>query len=205
MPTITSIKPQKNGKRVNIYLDSKFGFGIDLENYVKLGLKVEQCLSTNELETIISKSEFLKLFDRILRFASIRPRSAKEINGWLVRKKVPESLHTKLKEKLVNLGFLDDVGFSKWWIEQRKMFKNRSIKELVSELRAKGIDKATISEAIQESPIDELTNATRLVDKNFHKWSKYSKVLARQKMTMYLLRKGFSWEIVKKVAKDRLS
>ena len=32
MPRISAISPQKNGKRVNIYLDGKFGFGIDLEN-----------------------------------------------------------------------------------------------------------------------------------------------------------------------------
>ena len=42
MPIITAIKPQKNKKRVNIHLERKFGFGIELENFVKFGLKVEQ-------------------------------------------------------------------------------------------------------------------------------------------------------------------
>jgi len=40
MPVITSIKAQKNQKRVNIYLDGKFSFGLDLENFMKLQLKV---------------------------------------------------------------------------------------------------------------------------------------------------------------------
>jgi len=69
MPTVTSIKPQRNGKRVNVYLDGKFGFGIDLENYVTLGLKVEQELSEAEVETIIKKAEFQKTLDKLLKFA----------------------------------------------------------------------------------------------------------------------------------------
>ena len=73
MPIITSIKPQKNGKRVNIYLDEEFGFGLDLENFVKLGLKVEQKLSEDEVEEIVKKAEFQKVYDKILRFASLRP------------------------------------------------------------------------------------------------------------------------------------
>ena len=74
MPAITSIKPQKNGKRVNIYLDGEYGFGLDLENFVKLGLKVEQEFTDEEIEKIIKKAEFQKVYDKILRFGSLRPR-----------------------------------------------------------------------------------------------------------------------------------
>jgi len=92
MPIITSIKPQKNltaragGKRVNIYLDGKFGFGIDLENFVKLGLKVEQVLSEDEVKSIIQKSDSQKISDKIINFATLRPRSEKEVELWLLRK-----------------------------------------------------------------------------------------------------------------------
>jgi len=60
VPRITAISPQKNGKRVNIYLDGKFGFGIDLENYVTLGLKVESDLTVEKVNEIIKKAEFQK-------------------------------------------------------------------------------------------------------------------------------------------------
>ena len=103
MPTITSIKPQKQKSRVNIYLDGKFGFGIDLENFVKFGLKVEQELSEERIIEITKKAEFQKVFDRLLLFASLRPRSEKEINDWLKRKKVDESFTNTLSEKLRKL------------------------------------------------------------------------------------------------------
>ncbi|MCL4387349.1 hypothetical protein M1307_03060, partial [Patescibacteria group bacterium] len=62
MPIITSIKPQRNGKRVNIYLDEEFGFGLDLGNFMKLGLKVEQKISEEDIEKIIKKAELLLRF-----------------------------------------------------------------------------------------------------------------------------------------------
>ena len=52
---ITSIKQQKNKNRVNVYLDNEFGFGIDLDNFVLLHLKVNQELSAQEVEEIVKK------------------------------------------------------------------------------------------------------------------------------------------------------
>src|SRR3990170_3150167 len=126
MPIITSIEPQKNNKRVNIYLDGKFGFGLDLENFVKLGLKVEQELSEKEVKEIIKQSEFQKTYDKILRFTSLRPRSEKEFRYWLKKHKVPKSIHEDLFNRLKRLDFLNDKKFAVWWVEQRLQFKFKS-------------------------------------------------------------------------------
>ena len=133
MPSITAIKPQKSKNRINIYLDGKFGFGLDLENFVKFGLKVEQELSEERIIEITKKAEFQKVFDRILFFASLRPRSEKEVNNWLKRKKVDESFNNTLLEKLTKLELLDDEKFAVWWVEQRLQFKSKSKREKIKE------------------------------------------------------------------------
>ncbi len=79
MPVITAIKQQKKKDRVNVYLDNKFGFGIDLDNFVLLNLKVDRELTEKEVQEIVKKAEFQKIFDKLLRFAMVRPRSGKEI------------------------------------------------------------------------------------------------------------------------------
>ena len=135
MPTITSIKPQKNKKRVNIYLDDKFGFGLDLKNFMTLGLKVEQELSDIEITEILKKAEFQKTLDKLLRFATLRPRSEKEINNWLRKYKVHQSLVKDLFSKLKRLELLDDTKFAKWWVEQRVNFRPRAKRVLSQELR----------------------------------------------------------------------
>jgi len=192
MPQITAIKPQRNGKRVNIYLDGKFGFGIDLENYLKLGLKVDQEHSQEKIEDIIKTAEFQKTLDKLLRYVTLRPRSEKEIVDYLKRKKVYESLFKELFNRLKSLDLLNDRKFAEWWVEQRVQFKSKSKKEIKYELQNKGIDKEIIVEVLAESEIDELKSARKLLEKQLSK--------PRQKQIEYLARKGFTWEVI-----DRLT
>jgi len=197
MAKITKIKPQKNKKRVNIHLDGKFGFGIDLENFVKLGLKVEQELSEREVEEIIKKAEFQKTYDKLVRFATLRPRSEKEVNDWLRKYKVHESIHKELFIRLKRLDLLDDRKFAQWWVEQRITFRPRGKRALSFELRQKGIDRDLINQILNEAKIDEQKIASQLLKKKKYKWEKLGKLKARKKMSEFLARKGFSWTVIK--------
>lgn len=199
MSVITKIKPQKDKKRVNIYLDDKFGFGLDLENLVKLNLKVDQELSEGEVVQIVKKAEFSKVSERLLNYASLRPRSEKEITDWLKRKKVNENLHKDLFDKLKHFKLLNDYNFAKWWVEQRLNFKKKSKKEIVYELISKGVKKEIIDEVLAGFDIDEEKIAKGLIEKKKYKWERYGREIREQKMKEFLLRKGFSWNIVSKV------
>ncbi len=202
MATVTAVKPQKSKKRVNIYLDGKFGFGLDLENFVKLGLKVEQELSEKEIAEIVKKGEFQKTSDKLVRFATLRPRSEKEVNDWLRKKKVHESLHEDLLEKLTNLELLDDEKFANWWVEQRLSFKPRGERVLMAELRQKGIDKGVAESVINKADINEEKIAKLVLEKKAYKWDKYEGFEKRKKLSDFLARKGFGWATINKVVKE---
>ncbi|OGM55999.1 hypothetical protein A3E15_03605 [Candidatus Woesebacteria bacterium RIFCSPHIGHO2_12_FULL_42_9] len=196
MPKISAISPQKNGKRVNIYLDGKFGFGIDLENYVTLGLKVENELTDEKVKEILKKAEFQKTLEKILKFATLRPRSEREIRGWLKRKKIHESLHKDLFDRLNHLDLVDDRKFTEWWVGQRLEFSPRAKRIIDYELRAKGIKKEVIDEVLSEVKVDEEGVAKTLLEKKSYRWKKIPKLERKKKMTEFLARKGFSWEII---------
>lgn len=202
MPVITKIKPQKNKKRVNIYLDDKFGFGLDLGDYMKLGLKVEQVLSDIEITEILKKAELQKTLDKLLRFATHRPRSEKEIDNWLRKYKVHQSLITDLFNKLKRLELLDDKKFAEWWVEQRMSFRPKSKRILNYELRIKGINKNIIEDVLSEVKIDEEKIAKEMLAKKIYKWEKLPKFEAKRKMSEFLARKGFGWDVIKKVVKE---
>lgn len=201
MPVITSIKPQKNKKRVNVYLDRKFGFGLDLENFIELGLKVGQELPEGKVEDIVKKAKFQEIYDKILKFGSLRPRSEKEYRDWLKKHKVHESLHDELFNRLKRLDFLNDRKFATWWVDQRMQFKFKSKRELIRELRLKGISKDIIEGVLSEEQIDEVALANRLLEKKKYMWEKLDDFSAHKKMAEYLLRKGFSWDVIRKVIK----
>lgn len=202
MAIITQIKPQKNNKRVNVYLDGEFSFGLDLENYMKLGLKVGQELSEEEVEEIIKKAEFQKVLDKLLHYTSFRPRSEREIYNWLRKYKVHESLHEELFNRLKRFELVGDEKFAKWWVGQRLQFKNRSVRELANELYKKGIDREIIKTVLEESEIDEESSAKKLLEKRTFAWRKYKGYEKKKKMTDYLARKGFSWDVIKKVVSE---
>lgn len=202
MPIITKIKPQKNKKRVNIYLDDKFGFGLGLENFVRLGLKAGEIVTETEIEEILKKAEFQKILDKLLRFATLRPRSEKEINIWLRKHKVYQSIISDLFNKLKRLNLLDDKKFAEWWVEQRMNFRPKSRRIINYELKSKGINKNIIEDVLSEVEIDEGKIAKELLTKKIYKWEKLPRFEARKKMGEFLARKGFGWSVIKDTIDD---
>lgn len=204
MAKITRIKSQKNQKRVNIYLDGKFAFGLPAETLVKAGLEVGQELTEKQIEDLIFKNEFQKLLDKTLRLISFRPRSEKEIKNYLKknfpkRKTVVPSLGRKFEEeilsKLKNLGYIDDEKFTQWWLEQRAAFRPRGKFALRAELGQKGISREIIQEVVEE--IDEVSLAQKAAAKKMKAYKKLSPREFRRKMSAFLSRQGFSWEVIK--------
>ena len=202
MSVITAIRPQKNNKRVNIYLNGKFSFGLDLESFMKLGLKVEDELTGAQVEKIVREAEFQKVYDKILRFAALRPRSKKEFKDWFRKHKVHKSLHKNLFERLKRLEFLDDKKFAVWWVEQRTSFKPKGKMALKFELIQKGIDRKVIQEVLSQVRIDEKKMATKILEKKAYKWKNLQGFDKRKKMADYLGRRGFDWNTINKVLKD---
>ena len=202
MPEVTLLKPQKNGKRVNVYLDGVFSFGIDLDNLVLSHIKIGTILTDEEVEKIVRKAEFQKTLDKLLKFAMLRPRSEKEINDYLKRKKVHESMWKDLFEKLQHFELLDDAKFAKWWVDQRLAFKKISAKVLKLELFKKGIDKEIVNNILEETPIDEEKMARELLDRRAYKWEGLDERTAKQKKFQYLAGKGFDFEVVEKILSE---
>ena len=204
MPIITAVKPQKNKKRVNVYLDNKFGFGLDLENFVKLDLKVEQELTDEQVGKIVKEAEFQKVYDKLLRFSTLRPRSEKELKDWLKKHKVHLSIHENLFSRLKRLDLLNDNKFAKWWVEQRMEFSPRGKRALIAELRQKGINRDLIVQLVNESVSQgyEEKTARKLLQKKKYKWERLQKLEAKKKMSDFLARKGFGWEVIKNAIDD---
>ena len=159
-------------------------------------------LTDDEVEKIIRKADFQKTLNKLLKFAMLRPRSEKEINDYLKRKKVHESIWKDLIDKLRHFELLDDLKFARWWVEQRLAFKKISLKVLKLELIKKGIKKDIIDEVIDEAPIDEEKMARELLEKRSYKWDGLDEREIRQKKFRYLAGKGFNFETVEKILSE---
>ena len=76
---ITDLKQGvRNPDRVNVYVDSKFSFSLDVSQVVDFGIKIGLEISDEQLEEFKKASEFGKLYQRTLEWVLMRPRSEKE-------------------------------------------------------------------------------------------------------------------------------
>jgi regulatory protein len=149
----------------------------------------------------IYSDDFGVNFNRTLRFLSFRPRSEKEINDYLKKKKVNSSISQKVIAKLKESNFLNDVEFAKWWIEQRTLIKPRAWRIIKIELKQKGISSEIIEELNINSKSEEtsdLTNAIKLAQKRFSRYKSLPRQEINQKLGRFLISKGFDYDTVKR-------
>ncbi len=147
-----------------------------------------------------------RYYNLTLRFLSYRPRSEKEISDYLAKKALrsqglTEEIIAKVIEKLKEYKFIDDTAFAKFWVEQRTKFKRKPIRVIEYELKQKGIEENLIEEIL--STLDDkdldLGNAKKLAEKKLDFYRGLDVRKRREKVMNYLLRKGFSYDTVKKI------
>ena len=199
----------RNQDRVNIFVDGKYRFSIDIYKVGELGKKVGKEYAEDEQMELETESQFGKLYARALEYCLMRPHSAKEVRDYLWRKtlstktrnrktgeiKTREGVSKKNAERvfnrLVERGYINDESFAKYWVENRNQTKGTSLRKLQNELRAKGVDSSIISAVIADSTRNDDEELNKIILK---KRSKYSD---EQKFIQYLLRQGFRYDDIK--------
>ncbi len=203
---ISSISVQaKNPDRVNISIDGKYRFSLDVYQVSELGLKVGRELSDADLAGFEQESQFGKLYGRTLEYCLMRPHSAKEIKDYLWRKTratkyksrngeikdregVSQEVADRVYSRLQDRGYIDDEKFAKFWIENRNQIKGASRKRLTMELRSKGVDGSIIDHVLSSTDRDERNELKKVIAKKSMKYAD------ERKLIEYLMRQGFRYD-----------
>ena len=189
--TITALKAQKrNRRRVNVYLDGEFAFGV--ERIVAAWLQVGQELSEEKIEALQAEDRREAAYQKALNFIQYRERSEAEIQQHLKEQDLPEEIASEVIERLRRSGLVNDHRFAQTWIENRSEFHPRSRRALAYELRQKGIDPDAIQEALQD--VDEEELAYQAAIKQSRKYQTLEWPDFRLKMLGFLARRGFNYE-----------
>lgn len=208
MPKVTSVEPQRNPKRFNIFIDGQFAFGSDEDLVVDYRLVSGKLLDTSDVEQLLFESEVGKLMERMYRLFNIRQRSEKEVRNYLrnlsfkrkmkdqeeISDQAIELLVNKLKQKRL----LSDEEFARAWIEARRRSKKKGKIALKQELFQKGIDKDLIEEVLEETtPESEEQLAEQALEKRLPRLQNLPYLEKKKKAYEFLMRRGFEYDIVK--------
>ena len=198
---ITGLKQGvRNPDRVNVYVDSRFSFSLDVSQVVDLGIKIGLEITVERLEEFKRASEFGKLYQRTLEWVLVRPRSVKECRDYLYKKvfekKIDKNYIDKIIEKLKTKKYLDDLRFAEYYVENRFVKKGVSTKRLKMELMKKGVPAEIIEEVLAGTDRNDREEVLKMIAK------KRSKYPDDEKLTAYLCRQGFQYDLVRELVRS---
>jgi len=197
MSTITGLSSQKrNPNRINVFLDGSFAFGLSRINAA--WLKVGQELSEEKISQLQSLDEHEKALQSALRYLSFRNRSEYEVSKKMSEKGFAhQEIETVIKE-LKAKNYLGDNIFAKEWVENRTANKPRGRKLLIYELKQKRVNDEEIQNAM-EGLVEEEKLALRAIEKISNRIMPLEKNQFRKKISDYLFRRGFRYDVISKI------
>jgi len=149
--------------------------------------------------------EFKEILDKALKFLSFRPRSEQEMISYLSKKKATPEITKSVLFKLKELKLVDDEAFVKWWVEQRSLYRPRSIRVMRIELEQKGISKDLLNSLTSQfSSSDEEVLAEKVVQKKIARLKNLPLFEAKRKLYQLLGSRGYSYEVIKRVVDKTL-
>lgn len=211
LPRITKLTAGvRDPNRVNVFLDGRFAFSLDVAQVVDLGVKVDQEISPEGLKELKDASEFGKLYQRTLEWVLTRPHSVRETKNYLKRRQIKRRQLNKQREReekkplaelrddmmelvverLIAKGYLNDEKFAMYYIENRYVRRGISHKRLKVELRGKGVDVDVINKLLDQEVRDENEEVMKMIAKKRRKYDDF-------RLVNYLVRQGFSYQLAK--------
>lgn len=193
---ITAIEVQKrNQERANIYVDGEYVFSLPIIEAARL--HKGQQLTESEVAALRAVDDVHKAVDRAVRFLSYRPRSIHEVRANLAKHDISNPVIDQAIERLIDLGYLDDAAFARFWVENRSTFKPLSPRALRYELRRKGVPDSVIDEALVSiQPGAAAYDAART---RASRYQGASRAEFRHKLTGFLQRRGFQYGVCREV------
>jgi regulatory protein len=194
-----------NPDRVNVSIDGKYQFSLDISQITDLGVRVGRELDDDELAVLETESQFGKLYSRALEYCLMRPHSVREVRDYLYRKTLrtkyktrqgevrekegySPTLATRVLEKLQQKRYVDDEQFARWWVETRNRTKGTSLRKLSNELRAKGVEMQIVEEVLAASDRADTDELQKLIAKKRTRYPDDTKLI------QYLARQGFRYD-----------
>jgi regulatory protein len=200
---ITALEQQAHHpERINLSIDGRFALGISAELMLKMGLHIDQELSTEELEELKSAEAVQQAVEHAINYLSFRPRSQAEVRLYLRKKETPPEIIEAALERLQRLDYVNDKAFTSFWVENREQFNPRGSRALRNELRLKGVDREIVEEMVDEEHDEELAlraarkKAALLLQASDMDYTKF-----RNRLGGFLQRRGFSYEVVSHVVR----
>ncbi len=202
---ITKVERQKKSDHRYIIHFGAYNMTVHEDVMIKYRMITGNSFMKADLVEIVVADERQRAYVEGLRYLERKPRTAMEMTRRLRQKEIGETIIAEVVQPLQEERLLDDPLYAKQWAEQRIANQRKGKMWIRQELREKGIDKTLISEALENiTPEQELESALETGRK---KWNLIRGEASdkRRKTGAFLMRRGFSGDMVRQVINTLLA
>lgn len=196
MVEITKIESQKNKEKFNLFVNGQFYSSVLKETAIANNFFVGKQIEQSLLDCIITESESKQAFNKASDYLATRLHSKQELKLKLLKRGFCMQAIDIALNKLQQYGYINDTAFAQLYVEANNKLSKQM---LYNKLFAKGIDKQVIDNVLQgvsnHAQLDVAINLTQkyLKNKSFED--------CKSKLYAYLVRKGFTYELINKAIK----
>ena len=190
------IKYEKKGNNTyKIHLENKQSINVYEDVIIKNNLLYKKEIDSSLLEKISNDNSKEDIYNKCVKYISVRIRSIYEIKEYLRKKEVEDSLIDITIDKLLKNNLLNDEIFAKAFINDKLNFTTMGPYRIEQELKKHKIDSNIIYKYLSDIDNEMIDNK---INKQITKLMKSSKKKQnlRNKIYMNLLSLGYSNEMI---------
>ena len=190
------IKYEKKGNNTyKIYLENNQSINLYEDVIIKNNLLYKKEIDTSLLEKLDKDNSKEDIYNKCVKYISVRIRSIHEIKEYLKRKEVDNNLIDNTIDKLINNNLLNDEQFTKAFINDKLNFTTMGPYRIEQELKKHKIDSNIIYKYLNDIDDEVIDNK---INKQITKLMKSTrkKQNLRNKIYTNLLTLGYSNEMI---------
>ena len=197
---VTAIEKQERRRRYNVFVNGEFALALEPEVLAGSGLRIDEPVTPERLRELAVEDLRKRALDGALRLLAARPRSEAEVRERLVRRGLPHDIIVHTLERLREYGYVNDAEFARFWVESRSGANPRGRYVVQRELRTKGVDQDTADAAMEA--LTEERSARKTAQKKVRSLRGLEYQEFRTRLTGYLVRRGFGYDVVRQTVND---
>ena len=200
--TVTGIEQLGRG-RYCVFLDGEAAFTLYKGELKSYGIKQDCELSEESYELIMSVALTKRARLRAMNLLMKKSYTSMQLQKKFAASGYPEAIITDALEYVISFGYVDDEAYARDYI--RCHLDDKSMRRIKYDLMNKGVSQDIIEEALCEAAmsgdgVDEEGQICKLLKKRGYNCCTAS-YEERQKACAYLVRKGYSTELVMNIVR----
>lgn len=133
------------------------------------------------------------------------PKTRAQLAEALRKRDVPREAADAVLDRFTELGLINDEAFAEAWVDSRHHGRGLARRALAAELRHRGVDSDTVSEAVERVDTDqEAETARRLVERKLASTRGLDPQARTRRLAGMLARKGYGAGVAYRVVREAL-